>query len=69
MLTYQYIIHGVYHTYEEGVFSETFTLTTHPADTDYDSVSRALHEGLQKVYRQPGYFSSVSKIDCKHYWE
>lgn len=66
-LTFTYMFTGVYQTYEGNTYFDTFNLTTHPADTSYDSVARSLHEALTKVYKEKGYFSSLTLISRKEY--
>lgn len=62
---YTYLFTGTFKTHEGDIYHDTFSLTTYPADTSYDSVGRALHEALTKVYKEGGYFMSLLLIERK----
>jgi hypothetical protein len=62
MLTYNYVFHGVYNTYDGNIYSGVSTLTTCPADDSNFSVSHALHTALNVFYNDKGYWSSWSLI-------
>lgn len=62
MLSYIYVFHGVYNTYDDDIYSGVHTLTTHPADTSSFSISYALHSALNSYYSVKGYWSSFSVV-------
>lgn len=63
-LTYTYVFHGVYRTYEDDtIISEVDTITFYPDDRSCPSVARALHNALMHFYTIPGYWSSFTVIE------